>query len=143
MPDQHRNEDVRAVDVQVGEDGDMPGISQELTTDDIDDIAFDPNLTVGERHERLLELRDEMNTRRFGDIHTDDEETALTDQDMKGVYTYLNDRIASLGNASTGDAELAAVGMDTDDRSDDDDPADHIDEDDHEARMEDLSRRTI
>ena len=138
MPDPHRNEEVRAVDIQVGDDGDSPGISQELTTDDIDDIAFDPNLTVGERHERLMELRDEMDTRRFGDM-----ENSFNDQDMKGVYTYLLDRLASLGNASTGDAELAAVGMDTDDRSDDDDPADHIDEDDHAARMEDLSRRSI
>jgi hypothetical protein len=138
MPDQHRNEDVRAVDIQVGDDGDMPGISQELTTDDIDDIAFDPNLTVGERHERLMELRDEMDTRRFGDM-----ENSFNDQDMKGVYTYLLDRLSSLGNATTGDAELAAVGMDSDDRSDDDDPADHVDDEDEEARIEDLSRRRI
>ncbi len=104
---------------------------QELTTDDIDDIAFDPNLTVGERRERLMELRDELNTRRFGDL-----ENSFNDQDMKGTYAYLQDRLL-LGGASTGDAELGATGMDTDDRSDDDDPADHIDEDDHAARMED------
>jgi hypothetical protein len=138
MPDQHRNEEVRSVDTVVGDDGDMPGISQELTTDDIDDIAFDPNLTAGERRERLMELRDEMNTRRFGDV-----ENAFNDQDMKTIYTYLNDRIASLGNASIGDSELAAVGMDSDDRSDDDDPADHVDDEDEDKRIEDLSRRRI
>lgn len=138
MPDQHRNEEVRSVDTVVGDDGDMPGISQELTTDDIDDIAFDPNLSSGERHERLMELRDEMATRRFGDV-----ENAFNDQDMKSVYTYLNDRIASLGNASVGDSELAAVGMDSDDRSDDDDPADHVDDENEDKRIEDLSRRRI
>jgi hypothetical protein len=55
----------------------------------------------------------------------------------------LNDRIATLGNASVGDSELAAVGMDTDDRSDDDDPADHVDDEDEDKRIEDLSRRSI
>jgi hypothetical protein len=143
MPDQHRSEEVRAVDIQVGDDGDAPGISQELTTDDIDDIAFDPNLTVGERRERLMELHAELDTRRFGDIDVSVEDTSLGDQDMKGIFTYLIDRIASLGNATVGDAELAATGMDTDDRSDDDDPADHVDDEDEEARIEDLSRRTI
>jgi hypothetical protein len=143
MPDQHRNEDVRAVDVQVGEDGDAPGISQELTTDDIDDIAFDPNLTVGERRERLMELRDELNTRRFGDIDLGDGENSFNDQDMKGTYAYLQDRLSSLGGVSMGDAELGATGMDSDDRSDDDDPADHVDDEDEDKRIEDLSRRTI
>src|ERR1700755_3277295 len=95
MREGHRNDKVRALDADLGDDGDMPGISQELTTDDIDDIAFDPNLSTGERRERLMELRDEMDTRRFGDV-----ENAFNDQDMKGVYTYLNDRIATLGNAS-------------------------------------------
>jgi hypothetical protein len=62
---------------------------------------------------------------------------------MKSIFSYLNDRLSSLGDVSMGDAELGATGMDTDGRSDDDDPADHIDEDDHAARMEDLSRRSI
>jgi hypothetical protein len=138
MPDQHRNEEVRSVDTVVGDDGDMPGISQELTTDDIDDVAFDPNLSSGERRERLMELRDEIDTRRFGDV-----ENAFNDQDMKPIYSYLVDRIATLGNASVGDSELAAAGMDSDDRSDDDDPADHVDDEDEDKRIEDLSRRNI
>ena len=138
MSDQHRNEEVRSVDTVVGDDGDMPGISQELTTDDIDDVAFDPNLSSGERRERLMELRDEMDTRQFGDV-----ENACNDQDMKPIYSYLVDRIATLGNASVGDSELAAAGMDSDDRSDDDDPADHVDDEDEDKRIEDLSRRSI
>jgi hypothetical protein len=139
MADVHRNEDVRAVDIQVGEDGDAPGIAQELTTDDIDDVAMDPNLSVGERRERLQEMKDELDMRRIGD----DTENTFHDQDMGSLFTYLNDRIASLGNASVGDYELAATGMDTDDRSDDDDPADHVDDEDEDKRIEDLSRRSI
>jgi hypothetical protein len=138
MGDTHRNDEVRSVDLSIGDDGDNPGIAQELTTDDIDDIALDPNLSSDERRERLMELRDELGMRRYGDV-----ENTFNDQDMKGVYTYLIDRIASLGNASVGDSELGAAGMDTDDRSDDDDPADHVDDEDEEARIEDLSRRRI
>lgn len=118
MPQGHRSDEVRAVDVAIGDDGDMPGIALELTTDDIDDIALDPNLTVGERTERLLELRDELAMRRSGDMMGD----------MQELWSRVEDRLASLGNPIEGDAELSATGMDTDDRSDDDDPADHIDD---------------
>ncbi len=128
----HRSDEVRAVDVQVGDDGDMPGIAQELTTDDIDDIAFDPNLTVGERTERLLELRDELAMRRSGDYMGD----------MQGLASHVEDRLAALGNPIEGDAEIGATGMDTDDRSDDDDPADHVDDDDEDGRIEDLPNRS-
>ena len=119
MPQGHRSDEVRAVDVAIGDDGDMPGIALELTTDDIDDIAFDPNLTVGERTERLLELRDELLMRRAGDMMGD----------MNALLTHVGDRLAALGNPVEGDAELSSAGMDTDDRSDDDDPADHVDDD--------------
>lgn len=118
MPQGRRSDEVRAVDVALGDDGDMPGIALELTTDDIDDIALDPNLTVGERTERLLELRDELAMRRSGDMMGD----------MQELWSRVEDRLASLGNPIEGDAELSATGMDTDDRSDDDDPADHIDD---------------
>jgi len=139
MGDTHRNDEVRAVDMEVGGDDDIPGIAQEMTTDDIDDIAFDPNLSVGERRERLKELRDELRMRRSGDGG----DNAFSDQDMRGLFTHINDRLGSLDNKSVGDSELAAAGMDSDDRSDDDDPADHVDDEDEEARIEDLSRRRI
>lgn len=133
MPQGHRSDEVRAVDVQLGEDDDMPGIALELTTDDIDDIAFDPNLTVGERTERLMELRDELAARRTGDYMGD----------MQGLSGHVDDRLAALGNPIEGDAEIGATGMDTDDRSDDDDPADHIDDDDDGARLDDLPNRSL
>lgn len=133
MPQGHRSDEVRAVDVALGDDGDMPGIALELTTDDIDDVAFDPNLTVGERTERLLELRDELLMRRAGDMTGD----------MNGLLGHVSDRLASLGNPIEGDAELSATGMDTDDRSDDDDPAEHVDDEDEDARIDDLPNKRI
>src|SRR5262245_31056505 len=83
-------EEVRAVDMEVGGDDDMPGIAQELTTDDIDDVAFDPNLTVGERSERLQEFLDEIAMRRFGD--------RFHESDMGPVVAHIRDRLAALGN---------------------------------------------
>ncbi|HVY88557.1 MAG TPA: hypothetical protein VG942_06790 [Hyphomonadaceae bacterium] len=133
MREGHRNEEVRAVDADLGDDGDMPGIAQELTTDDIDDIALDPNLTVGERRERLTELRDELYARRAGDFMGD----------MEQIMEHLSGRLAALDNPLESDSELAAAGMDADDRSDDDDPADHVDDEDEDERIEDLSRRRI
>ena len=121
MPGRH-TEEVRAVDMEVGGDDDMPGIAQELTTDDIDDIAFDPYLTVGERVERLMELRDELFLRRAGDYTGD----------MRGLSSHLADRLASLGNPQESETILGSTGMYPGDRSDDDDPADHVDDEEPE-----------
>jgi hypothetical protein len=115
-------EEVRAVDMEVGGDDDMPGISLELTSDDIDDIAFDPNLTVGERVERLMELRDELYMRRTSDFSGD----------MGVLVSHLIDRLASLGNPQESETVLESTGMYPGDRSDDDDPADHVDDEEPE-----------
>ena len=124
MPNPHHGDEVRAVDTQIGEDDAMPGISQELTTDDIDDIAFDPNLTVGERRERLLELRDEMAAKGTAD--------QFEEADMQGITSHIDDRLASLGNPQESETVLESTGMYPEDRSDDDDPADHIDDEERE-----------
>jgi hypothetical protein len=116
-------EEVRAVDMEVGGDDDMPGIALELTTDDIDDVALDPNLTVGERSERLMELRDELYMRRLGDF---------TGNDMEGLFRHLGDQLASLGNPQESESVYESTGMYPGDRSDDDDPADHIDDEEPE-----------
>jgi hypothetical protein len=108
--------------MEVGGYDDMPGIAQELTTDDIDDIAFDPYLTVGERSERLMELRDELYMRRAGDYTGD----------MEGLSSHLADRLASLGNPQESETILGSTGMYPGDRSDDDDPADHVDDEEPE-----------
>jgi hypothetical protein len=106
--------------MEVGGDDDMPGIAQELTTDDIDDIVFEPNLSLGERRERLMELRDELDARRSSDFLGD----------MEGLMRHLDDRLASLRNRVESQTVSDSTGMSPDDRSDDDDPADHVDEED-------------
>lgn len=119
MVHNRHNEEVRAVDIEVGGDDDLPGISLELTPDDIDDIVFDPNLSLGERRERLLELRDELRLRQAGDMSGD----------MRELRQHLNDRLASLGNPQESETIYESTGMYPEDRSDDDDPADHVEDD--------------
>ena len=131
--EQHHAEDVRPIDFEIGGDDDMPGISQELTTDDIDDVAFDTTIGVADRREQLMGLLAEIRTRRASDYM----------RDMSGILGQLGDRIALLSNPQESESVLESTGMDPDSRSDDDDPADHIDDDDGGARLSDLSRRSI
>jgi len=131
--DHHRNDDVRAIDVEVGGDDDMPGISQELTTDDIDDVALDATINVADRREQLMGLLAEIRSRRASDYMGD----------MTQILGHLEERMASLSNPPESETILESTGMDPDSRSDDDDPADHIDDDDGGARLADLSHRSI
>jgi hypothetical protein len=118
----HQGEGVRPVDMEIGGDDDTPGISQELTTDDVEDIAFDSYLSVNERRRQLMGLLEEMRTRHSGDFTGDMEEMA----------SHIQDRIASLTNPQESQTVLESTGMYPDDRSDDDDPADHIDDEEPE-----------
>jgi hypothetical protein len=123
--------EVRSLDTMVGDDGDTPGIAQELTADDIDDVAFSPDLSVGERVERLMELRDELLMRRAGDLNGD----------MNETLSHIRDRLRILkSDTFEGDAALESAGMDTTDRMDDDDPSDFVGEADQEA-VDDIERR--
>jgi hypothetical protein len=122
MPRLHQGEDVRPMDMKIGGDDDTPGISQELTTDDIDDIALDAYLSAGERQRQLMGLLEEMRTRRSGDYMGD----------MEEIASHIRDRLASLGNPQESQTVLESTGMYPEDRSDDDDPADHINEEDPE-----------
>lgn len=130
---QHGSDEVRPVDMDVGGDDDMPGISQELTTDDIDDVAFDTSISVADRREELMGLLAEIRTRRAGDFMGD----------MSQIESHLEDRIASLSNPQESETILESTGMDTDSRSDDDDPADHVDDEDEALRIQDLEHRMI
>ncbi len=116
----HEGETVRPVDRDLGEDGDMPGISQELTVADIDDIAPDSSLSVRDRRRQLMMLLQE----------TDQRSTAerFNTRDMEAIASHLHDRIAWLGNPQESQSVLESSGMNPDSRSDDDDPADHIDD---------------
>ena len=119
MTRHHEAETVRPVDFEMGGDDDMPGIAQELTTDDVDDVAFDASLSAGARREQRMIMLSEVRSRQTTDWMGD----------MDEIASHLNDRIASLGNPVESQAMLESTGMDPDSRSDDDDPADHIDDD--------------
>lgn len=125
-------DDVRAVDVEIG-DNDMPGLALELTADDIDEIAFDPGVPVRYRREKLIQLRDELSARRSSDLMGD----------MDALSDHIADRLASLRNPLKTDCELASVAMDTEDRSDDDDPVDHVDDENEDERVSDLSTKNL
>jgi hypothetical protein len=130
---QHHSDEVRPVDMEVGGDDDMPGISQELTTDDIDDVAFDTSLSVADRREELMGLLAELRTRRASDYMGD----------MSEIINHLQDRIAALSNPQESETILESTGMDADGRSDDDDPADHVDDEDEDLRIQDLNSKMI
>lgn len=134
MTNQRReNNEVRAVDIDVGEN-EMPGIAMDLSTDDIDDIAFDPGLSVEERRFRLMKLRDELVVRRSADFMGD----------MGELLDHVRNTLGQLDdNPIEGDAELAAIAVDGEDRSDEDDPADHIDDEGEDERIKDLAAKTL
>ena len=137
MPRMHNGEGVRPLDFEIGGDDDTPGISQELTTDDIDDIAFDAYLSVKDRRRQLMGLLEEVRSRRSSDMMGD----------MAEIDAHLHDRIASLSNPTESLSMLQSMpestGMYADDRSDDDDPADHVDDEDEEVRLQDLAPNQI
>jgi hypothetical protein len=124
MTRQHESETVRPIDVELGDDGDAPGIAQELTVDDIDDIAFHASLSAADRRDQLTALLQETDQRLTAD--------RFNTSDMEQISSHLKDRIASLGNPQESQTILESTGMDPDSRSDDDDPADHIDDEEPE-----------
>lgn len=122
--------EVRTFGSDVGDDDDSPGIGLELTTDDIDDIAYSPELPVEERLGRLNALAEELRVRRSADMSGD------MDMLLRHVKTCIR---ALRSEHFEGDATLEAAGMDTDSRADDDDPADHLDDEDDDGNP--VSRR--
>ncbi len=126
-------DEVRPVDMEMGGDDDTPGISQELTIDDIDDIAFDTSLSVEDRRGELMNLLAEIRARRTGDLMGD----------MADIASHLGDRIAALSNPQEAETLIESTGMDPDSRSDDDDPADHLDDEDEKLRVQDLAPKQI
>jgi len=129
----HESDEVRALDIEVGEN-EMPGLAIDLSTDDIDDIAYDPGLSVEERRLRLMQLRDELSARSSADFMGD----------MAELLEHVRDKLGALsGNPIEGEAELSATAMDSESRSDDDDPADHVDDEDEAERLADLAQKDI
>jgi len=132
-PRQNHNDDSRPIEMELSGDEGMPGISQELARDDVDDVAFDTTISVADRREQLMGLLAEIRTRRASDDMGE----------MSQILGHLEDRIASLSNPQEIETVLGSTGMHGDSRSADDRPADHIDDDDGRARLEALGRRAI
>lgn len=82
---QHGSHEGRPIGMAIGGDDVTPGISKELTVDDIDDVAFDRSTSVEERYEDLMNLLVEICARRTGDPMGD----------MAAIASHLEDRIAS------------------------------------------------
>jgi hypothetical protein len=106
------------LDPGVGDQDDAPGIALEVTTNDIDDIAYEPGVSVEERRGRLQRLHAELVSRRSADMMGD----------MQELIDMVTDRLSSLENPIEADTGFDSIGLDPDTRRDDDDPADYIDE---------------
>jgi hypothetical protein len=98
----HEGETVRP-DIELGGDSDMPGLSQERTVDDIDDLAFDTSISVRSRREQLTLLLQETETYSTAD--------RFNTSDMEAISSHLRDSIASLGNPLDSQTVLESTGM--------------------------------
>ena len=58
---------VLAVDTVVGDDGQMPGISQPVTLDEIRDVVFE-DISVDARLEKLRQMKSDFQTRNMADV---------------------------------------------------------------------------
>lgn len=66
--------DILAVDAQLGSDGDLPGLSQPITMDEINDVIYAASDSVAERVEKLQMIRQDLvarNTADFVDSYDD------------------------------------------------------------------------
>lgn len=122
MPD--HSQEVRAVDMEMGEVDDEGGLGLELTSDDIDDIAYLPDTPIETRIARLQSLQSELVSRASIDLMGD----------MSELLAIVEERLAHLADTAEGAAELDSVGMDSSSRHDDDDPQEETDEEGEEER---------
>ena len=100
--------DIVPVDEEIGGNGDMPGISQPITQDVVDDILNDPSLLVEERQARLEELRRQIGARESADLGGD----------MSALELQLNEALNILAGGGHTYGGLEAAGMDPHDRAD-------------------------
>ncbi|RLQ86938.1 hypothetical protein [Notoacmeibacter ruber] len=85
-------------DRSVGDDGDSPGISQEITVDDLEGIAFSSQ-PRDERLRRLREIRNEIYARQSAD----------RGHDFDGLLTEVERLIAEIDGDEDGGASLFAA----------------------------------
>ena len=89
---------VLAVDTVVGDDGQMPGIAQPVTLDEIRDVVFE-DISVEARLEKLRQMKSDFQTRNMADV----------EGGFDGYIAEIDRGIAELTGGADGSAEPSVL----------------------------------
>ena len=92
MPDLDPEITTLPVDTQIDGDAYMPGLANPVTIDEITDIYTNPKTSVQERHDTLIQLRQEMVARDSADLR----------QDTKALIAKIDEGLGYLAEAGDG-----------------------------------------
>ena len=95
------------VDQAVGGDGDTPGLSQPITSDEIQDVLMSDS-PVADREARLQEMRRDLEMRRSGD----------TGDEFGELIVEIDGALATLNGGADTYASRGSLGLDTQNRGD-------------------------
>lgn len=95
------------VDQMVGGDGDTPGLSQPVTTTDIQDILMSDR-PLEDRKMRLMEMRRDMEARASGDMGGE----------FEPIIAEIDGALATLEGPADTYASRGSLGLDTQNRGD-------------------------
>ena len=95
------------VDQMVGGDGDTPGLSQPITTDEIQDVLMSDR-PLEERKMRLMEMRRDLESRAAGDMGGE----------FQPLIAEVDGALATLEGPADTYASRGSLGLDTQNRGD-------------------------
>lgn len=95
------------VDQMVGGDGDTPGLSQPVTTDEIQDVLMGDQ-PLEERKMRLMEMRRDLESRASGDLGGE----------FQPLIAEIDGALATLEGPGDTYASRGSLGLDTQNRGD-------------------------
>ena len=116
----HSDQDILALDTELGDDGDLPGLAQPVTMDEIQDIIFAASDPVSLRVEKLQALRQEFVSRNAA--ATDDSFQPYIDEIDRGLSELQGEADGFIVPESLDEFDDPA-GFDEDSAVDDPDPA--------------------
>lgn len=111
MPEYQFEVGVVPYDRDVGDDGDAPGISQEITVDDLEDIAFS-NKPRDERLRRLREMHSELYSRQSADRGHDFDGLIVEVERLISEIDNDGDTDSGVFVAMSGDDDLSTMSPD-------------------------------
>jgi hypothetical protein len=117
--EQPQYENMQPTALEIGGGDDMPRTSQELDTDDVNEVVFDTRTGVADRREQLTGLLAGTRTRRASDDKGD----------IPQILGHLEDGIVDLSSPQKSQTVLGSNGMNANSRGDAD----------GRARLQDLS----